>query len=292
MLEKFKYPYSTGCLTEKPIRSFFYIFIIIISDFFKIKFKYKNNFFNSKFIFNYKPYTQRGLGGRGQFILREYYDRFFFIGHKILPKKFNFVDVGCSRGYFSLYLLGLQNFKGKGLCIDPLSNAIRDFQEILSLNKKQTISYVNGVISNQNKRKLPIFKVSKEGFYSIIKNVSFAEKKMTNNLNERFFVPSYTLDNLILKKKKITNIKFIKIDSEGAEYEILSAAKKSIKKFKPIIYCEVTRKKKEIYNFLRKKNYILFTFDRRKLVEISLKKFANGEVLAIHKNDSYFSRTQ
>ena len=292
MFEKFKYPYSTGCLTEKPIRSFFYILIIIFSDFFKFKFNYRNNFFNSRFIFNYKPYSERGLGGRGQFILREYYDKFFFIGHKILPKKFNFVDIGCSRGYFSLYLLGLQNFYGKGLCIDPLSNAIRDFKEILNLNRKKNINCVNGVISNQNKKKLPIYKVSKEGFYSIIKNVSFAEKKMTNNLNKRFFVPSYTLDNLILKKKKISNVKFIKIDSEGAEYEILIAANKSIKKFKPIIYCEVTRKKKEIYNFLRKKNYVLFTFEKRKLIKLSLKKFQQGEMLAIHKKDSYFSNIQ
>ena len=174
MFEKFKYPYSTGCLTEKPIRSFFYILIIIFSDFFKFKFNYRNNFFNSRFIFNYKPYSERGLGGRGQFILREYYDKFFF-RTKSFPK-FN-----CRYWLFKrillLYLLGLQNFYGKGLCIDPLSNAIRDFKEILNLNRKKNISCVNGVISNQNKKKLPIYKVSKEGFYSIIKNVSFAEKK-------------------------------------------------------------------------------------------------------------------
>ena len=77
------------------------------------------------------------------------------------------------------------------------------------------------------------------------------------------------------------------MNSEGAEYEILIAANKSIKKFKPIIYCELTRKK-EICNFLRKKNYILFTFDKRELVELSSKNSKNGEVLAIHKNDSYF----
>ena len=63
--------------------------------------------------------------------MREYYDKFFFVGQKILPKKFNFIDVGCSRGFFSMYLLGLQNFNGKGLCVDPLSKALEDFKEIL-----------------------------------------------------------------------------------------------------------------------------------------------------------------
>ena len=46
----------------------------------------------------------------------------------------------------------------------------------------------------------------------------------------------------------------IKIDSEGAEFEILSKSKKTIAKFRPIIYCEVTRKKDEIIKFFKKEN--------------------------------------
>ena len=116
MLENLKYPISTGCFKEKPFRTIYYIFLIIISDFFKLKINYKAEIKNFKFYYNYKPHSQRGLGGRGQFILREYYDKFFLLDHNILPKKFNFIDVGCSRGFFSFYLLGLQNFNGKGLC--------------------------------------------------------------------------------------------------------------------------------------------------------------------------------
>ena len=212
MLEKLRYPYSTGCLTEKPFRSIFLIIKIIFADLLKFRINYKVVINKSKFNYNYKPYKKSGLGGRGQYILREYYDRFFFVGQDILPNKFNFVDIGCSRGFFSLYLLGLQNFKGKGLCIDPLSKAIEDFKEILTLNKKTKISFINGIISNKNKLKAPIYKVSQQGYFSIIKNVSFADKLSKGKKPESFFVRSYRLDDLVDKKKIIFYLTLIKKD--------------------------------------------------------------------------------
>ena len=61
---------------------------------------------------------------------------FFNFGHVSLIKKFNFIDIGCSRGqFFSMYLLNLKNLKAEGLCIDPLSKSLDDFKEILKLNK-------------------------------------------------------------------------------------------------------------------------------------------------------------
>ena len=292
MLEKLKYPISTGCFTEKPLRSFYYIIRVILSDFFKLKIYYKAEINKSKFFYSYKPYSKSGLGGRGQYILREYYDKFFFIGPKILPKKFNFIDIGCSRGFFSLYLLGLQNFKGSGLCIDPLSKALQDFKEILKLNKKSKIKFVNGIISNKKKIKTFIYKVSKQGYYSIIKNISFADKFPSGKNPESFLTKSYKLDHLVITKKLITDIKFIKIDAEGAEYEILLSSKRTIKKFKPTFYCEVTRKKKEIYNLFKKENYILFYFNKKKLTKLRINTFRGGELLAIHKKNSYFSKMQ
>ncbi len=292
MLEKFIYPYSTGCLTERPFRSAFLITKVVLADLLKFKINYKVAIKNSKFNYNYKPYIESGLGGRGQYILREYYDKFFFVGQDVLPNKFNFIDIGCSRGFFSLYLLGLQDFKGKALCVDPLSKAIDDFKEILTLNKKTKINFINGIVSNKKKLKTLIYKVSKMGYFSIIKNVSFADKLPKGKEAESFFVRSYKIDDLVVTQKVIKDVKFIKIDAEGAEYEILCSTKKTIKKYKPIFYCEVTRKKKEIYKFFKKRNYILFNFNKKKLVKVSLKFFNGGELLAIHKSDSYFSKMQ
>ena len=198
MLEKLKYPLSTGCLKERPFRTIYFIVKILIADLFKIKINYKAILEKSSFSYNYKPYSKSGLGGRGQYILREYYDKFFFIGQKILPKKFNFIDVGCSRGFFSLYLLGLQNFNGRGLCIDPLQKALDDFKEILKLNKKANVKIINGIISNNKNAKIPVYRVHKLGFYSILKNVPFADKLNEGVEPESFLTKSYKIDDLVI----------------------------------------------------------------------------------------------
>ena len=292
MFEKLRYPISTGCFNEKPFRTVYYIIRIILSDYFKLKINYEANINKSRFFYNYKPYSKSGLGGRGQYILREYYDKFFSVGKNILPQKFNFIDIGCSRGFFSFYLLGLQNFKGKALCIDPLSKALIDFKEILKLNKKTKVNLINGIISNKKEKKTSVYKVSKQGYYSIIKNISFADKHPKGKKPESFFTKSYRLDDLVEKKKLINKVKFIKIDAEGAEYEILLSSKKTIKKFNPIVYCEVTRKKKEIFHFFKKKKYVLFYFKKKELIRLKANSFAGGELLAIHKKDNYFSKIQ
>ena len=292
MLEKLNYLISKGCLKEKPIRTFYLIIRVLIADLLKKKINYIANLEQSKFFYNYKPYSESGIGGRGQFILREYYDKFFFEGQKILPKKFNFIDVGCSRGFFSMYLLGIQNFKGKGLCVDPLLKAIEDFKEILKLNKKSNIKLIHGIISNKKKFKVPVYKVNKLGFYSIIKNVPFADKLKKGLQHESFLASSYKIDDLVIKKNLINNLKFIKVDAEGAELEVLLSAKKTIKKFKPIFYCEITHESKQIQNFFKKEKYILFYFNKRELVKLKNNSFKGGDLLAIHKNDNYFSKTQ
>ena len=71
---------------------------------FKIKKIYKINIRGKSFLYTYKPYLNMGMGGRSQFVLREYYDPFLTYGMETLPKNFNFIDVGCSRGFFTLFL--------------------------------------------------------------------------------------------------------------------------------------------------------------------------------------------
>ena len=73
-----------------------------------------------------------------------------------------------------------------------------------------------------------------------------------------------TLDNFV-KKKKINSIDILKIDIEGSEYELLKGAKNTLKKNKiKIILVEIIgkkdsydKKKKKIFNFLKKRNFTL-----------------------------------
>ena len=131
---KIKYLLSSQAFKKRPLIILFRSAILLLLLLFRINVKYGVRFKGSNFIYTFKPYLRSGLGGRGQYIFREFYDPFFSCGDKIFFKKFNFIDVGCSRGFFSMYLLKLKNFKSNGLCIEPLKGAISDFREILRLN--------------------------------------------------------------------------------------------------------------------------------------------------------------
>ena len=280
-LDKIKFLVKTESFQQRPIKTLYRCVILLFLSIFKITTKYKVNIKFSKFIYTFKPYEKSGLGGRGQYILRDLYEPFLNFGHNIFNKKFYFIDIGCSRGFFSMYLLNLKNLKAEGLCIDPLSKSLEDFEEILKLNKIKRAKLLNALISDQKNKKRNIYRVSDYyGYYSIIKNVNYADKK----IKEKLKINSYTLDQLVFEKYKFKKLDFIKIDTEGAEYEILKKSKKTLQKFKPAIYCEITRKTNKIINLLKTYGYEFFTISNEEKHKLKKNFYAN--VLALHKNSS------
>tara|TARA_Y100000992_G_scaffold291274_1_gene247561 strand:+ start:527 stop:1396 length:870 start_codon:yes stop_codon:yes gene_type:complete len=285
-MSKIKYLLSSKAFKKKPVAVIFRSLILLLSMIFKLKLKYSVDFKHNKFIYTFKPYVRSGLGGRGQYLFRELYDPFFSVGDQIFYKKFNFIDVGCSRGFFAMYLLGLKKLNSRGLCIEPLSKAVYDFKEILKLNDIKRAKIINGVVSNKSTQNTSLYRVNdKHGYYSLIKNVRFADEKILKKINTK----SFTIDQLIFKKKYLKSVEFIKIDAEGAEYEILCKSLKTIRKFKPVIHCEVTRKKSDIFNLLKNNNYNLFTISYDNISPLKIKDF-RGDLLAINKNTNYIKK--
>ena len=285
-MSKIKYLLSSKAFKKKPVAVIFRSLILLLSMIFRLKLKYNVDFKHNKFIYTFKPYVRSGLGGRGQYLFRELYDPFFSIGDQIFYKKFNFIDVGCSRGFFAMYLLGLKKLNSRGLCIEPLTKAVYDFKEILKLNDIKRAKIINGVVSNKSTQNTSLYRVNdKHGYYSLIKNVRFADDKILKKINTK----SFTIDQLIFKKKYLKSVEFIKIDAEGAEYEILCKSLKTIRKFKPVIHCEVTRKKSDIFNLLKKNNYNLFTISYDNISPLKIKDF-RGDLLAINKNTNYIKK--
>ena len=285
-MSKIKYLLSSKAFKKKPVAVIFRSLILLLSMIFRLKLKYNVDFKHNKFIYTFKPYVRSGLGGRGQYLFRELYDPFFSVGDQIFYKKFNFIDVGCSRGFFAMYLLGLKKLNSRGLCIEPLSKAVYDFKEILKLNDIKRAKIINGVVSNKSTQNTSLYRVNdKHGYYSLIKNVRFADEKILKKINTK----SFTIDQLIFKKKYLKSVEFIKIDAEGAEYEILCKSLKTIRKFKPVIHCEVTRKKSDIFRLLKKNNYNLFTISYDNISPLKIKDF-RGDLLAINKNTNYIKK--
>ena len=253
--------YKRQSFKNKPVRTIYYISIMLILLLFKIKKIYKINIRGKSFLYTYKPYLNMGMGGRSQFVLREYYDPFLTYGMDILPKNFNFIDVGCSRGFFTLFLLASNNPEGKGICIDPFKYALSDLSEVIMLNKFSNAYILRGIVSDKNHEKVFLRNVGTPSEASII-------KKETHDNENGFYCKSYTIDQMVYSMNLIDSVEFIKLDVESAEFEVLLGSEETLKNFRPIIYLEITRKEKEIREFLIDNNYSLHHFSHNKLIPL------------------------
>lgn len=271
--------YKRQSFKNKPIRTLFYIAVMFLYLLFRVTKKYKIRINKKNYFYTYKPYIQMGMGGRGQFVLREYYDDFLAYGTKILPKSFNFIDVGCSRGFFTLYLLAHNDSEGRGICIDPFEYALNDLKEVLKLNSFLNTEIVKGIVSDRCKDNIFVRNTKVPSEASII-------KKKTHISSDGFYSKSYTIDQLIYSMNLINTVEFIKIDAEGAELEILQGSKRTLKDFKPIIYLEATRKEKEIRKLLHNNDYLIYHFLNKQMI-LAPDSLLYTSIIAIHKSYNY-----
>ena len=119
------------------------------------------------------------------------------------------------------------------------------------------------------------------GYFSIIKNVSFADKLPKGKEAESFFVRSYKIDDLVVTQKVIKDVKFIKIDAEGAEIDILNGSMNVLKSYHPTIFLSVhpkilSQKKQttdELFNLLKDLNYKIFDKNNLETNKFSLDEY-------------------
>tara|TARA_A100001011_G_scaffold396790_1_gene495802 strand:+ start:140 stop:1033 length:894 start_codon:yes stop_codon:yes gene_type:complete len=168
---------------------------------------------------------------------------------RINPKKGYALDIGANIGNHSLQFS--KKFKGV-FAFEPHKRVF----EVLKLNTKKikNIRCVNLAIGN---------KIGKIKFRDYNENYG-ASHVVSNNKKKNYFIVNVSkLSNLV---KKLNPIYYIKIDTEGMEYQVLKSGKDIINKFKPIISIE--QKKSEFkpkfretasIDFLRSLGYEIYT---------------------------------
>lgn len=197
-------------------------------------------------------------------------ERGLFNLKNILPKKgkYNFIDIGANIGTVSLALSN--EFKNSKIyAIEPTDYAYNKFKKNLSLNPNLN----NNIKSYQlfiGKRPLKnIFASWKLNFKKDDKHyVHKGLKKETNG-------KSITLDNFVEKIGR--KIDFVKIDTDGHEYEVLQSGIKFLKRDKPIIHIEFAPYLHSEYGFFteniidliqKKLNYEFYTENLNKIKNI------------------------
>lgn len=119
------------------------------------------------------------------------------------------IDIGAHIGLFSLFASQYSG-NGKIFSYEPIKENFELFSENINLNKLQNIHAFNSAVSSKN-GKIEIFYNDDEAGHSIFGN---NEKNVTVN--------SISLQK-IFDENKIQCCNFLKIDCEGAEYEIIDS---------------------------------------------------------------------
>ena len=135
-------------------------------------------------------------------------------------------DVGANVGIYSLYA----SFRVKNLgwvySFEPLERNIRYLRQHLALNNLQNCTVSECAVCNTE---------GTLAFSAVDWEPSMARLSPRGEIT----VPSTTLDNCIYGEKQLRPPNVIKIDVEGAEFEVLSGVARGITEFHPTIFLEI-----------------------------------------------------
>ena len=129
------------------------------------------------------------------------------------------VDIGAYIGDFTIYASRMA-YAGKVLAYEPLLSTFQLLSKNIELNKSNNVDIFNVGISETNK-KIKLF---------VPKNAEFGTSMMDiTKYGECVEVEALAISmREIITKNKLSKIDLLKIDCEGAEFEILSSTPKNI----------------------------------------------------------------
>jgi FkbM family methyltransferase len=157
-----------------------------------------------------------------------------------------FIDVGAHAGYYTIlaHKLGAQ----KIIAIEPDIRVSRVLTRAIEVNKLNNIMVINRAAWDESGIMLKLNLSSVSGYSSLFPY----DSKKAYYMDSTTQVKSITLDDV---SRKLDRIDLIKIDVEGAEFNVLRGACETINRFKPLILFEATLNKEDIFNFLISRGY-------------------------------------
>jgi len=139
-----------------------------------------------------------------------------------IQKDMNILDIGANVGYYTLHLAALVGDKGKVFAFEPDPSNFSILEKNVNLNNFRNVILINKAVSNSLSPTTLFQNSSNTGGHSIIK---------TENTDKKITVETTTLDEYF--KNFSGNVDLIKIDVEGAEYQVIDGGINFFKKIKP-----------------------------------------------------------
>lgn len=163
-------------------------------------------------------------------------------------------DIGANVGYFSLLAGVLVGEKGQVIAFEPLPRNVSYLRKHISLNKLGNIHVFEAAVSDHDG----------EATFDLGPSTAMGHISKKGGIK----VPLVSLDSLIASSE-LRPPDYMKIDVEGAEFEVLRGAKRLIKSHRPIIFLDTHQREAhhKTLSFLTEQGYKLEIIDGKPLAE-------------------------
>ena len=190
-----------------------------------------------------------------------------FIG--LIAKVNTFFDIGANIGYYSI--LGCKiNTSLKVYAFEPSRGVMIFMCENLKINNLLDKVIVEPIELSDVGGKIDFYEMRNLKFPTIYNlsgehNIGTKKNRITNKIETE----STTLDEY-LSNKKVSSVDLIKLDTEGAEYQILKGGAATLDKNRPIIICETLFNKieKELDFIMREHDYRFYNHTAKGLKNV------------------------
>jgi FkbM family methyltransferase len=193
------------------------------------------------------------------------YQDIYFLKNLIKPGDIC-VDIGAHLGYFTFELSRLAGNNGHVYAIEPMSKFFQTLENLVSDRKLKNITlYQNAMGADTEFVEMGIPKLNN------VKKYAYARVKSTHSYLEYMDsekVKNVQGDQLFADLKKLD---FIKCDVEGLELQVFQSFLQTIRRFRPVILCELEDpgKRETLLNLLSAGSYSIYYLENRKLKPLS-----------------------
>jgi FkbM family methyltransferase len=156
---------------------------------------------------------------------------------KLIPSGGIVLDIGANIGIMTVYLAR----KIKDVTIfafEPIPHNVKVLERVISHYKLKNVTICKHALGDEDgeiEMVMPVIDLVKMQGLSHVVHKSIPD----NNTGERFTIPVKKIDSIQEIMNGTKPVTAIKMDVENFEYFVLDGAKELLKKYKPIIYCEL-----------------------------------------------------